>query len=129
MSWWKREVRERAEIYARLLEAGSEILDDTDGSTVKDFRHLLPGELCKRGLYLERRGDREVVTATPPWLRRRLAGEDAEQGVAMPAAEARRPVICGLCGRSWFECEHGTRTVIVAGRPQAPGLIGRGGRA
>lgn len=69
-----RSLLERAIEYCGLLTPGSEIIDDTDGEYVGPFRHLLGAVLYRRGLYLDRREDRYVVTRTPPWLRRRLEG-------------------------------------------------------
>lgn len=67
----ERTLLDRAIEYCGLLTAGAEILDDTDGEYVAPFEHLLGATLFPRGLYLERRRDRYVVTSTPPWEKHR----------------------------------------------------------
>jgi hypothetical protein len=102
-------VRERAEEYIRQLTVGSEIVEDTDGPVVAEFRHLLAPLLFKRGLYLERTARGQVVTDRPPWFN--AAGE---------LAQRHQPITCATCKRSFFECEHGVGTGVVTGSVVEP---------
>lgn len=107
-----RSLRARAEEYAALLDVGSDIGPE-DAAVVAPFRHLLAGLLYRRRLYLVRRGDREIVTARPPWagavpnwMLARLMGYEAT------ARENR--IACRKCTTPFFDCEH-TAQLIVAG--------------
>lgn len=95
-------VRERAEEYVGLLAVGSEIIEDTDGRVIADFRHLLAPLLYRRGLYLERTARGQVVTDRPPWFHR-------EGG----AIQRHQPITCTACKRSFFDCEHGLNMGVV----------------
>lgn len=109
-----RPLMERAEEYVGLLAEGSEIVDDTDGAFVAPFHHLLGALLFKyKRLYLHRRGDREVVTSTPPWLLDRLQG-GASSRPDLRAVLAQRRIVCRKCSAPFFDCEH-QATLVVAG--------------